>query len=562
VPWDPTLYTVVGVAAAWLFFVIAVAGWKHRTEPAAKAFLALITALGGWALVYSLQLGFTTLDAQLAWQRVALAIGGPVPTLWFLFAVQYSNREAWLTRPVRVLMVLDPVIFGLLTLTNPSHGLVWSDATLVSYGALNALDLTFGPGYYLHILYTYVVTPTGFGLLVLSVLRSALYRTQAGLLVLGSIPPLVANVTFSLGYDWGMAAVDFTPFAFLVTGPCFGLALFRFDLLERVPVARRRIIADADDGFVVLNESERIVTVNPAATRILDGAADGDPIREYVPASPDDDGVDLDAIDGTTLTATVDGQQRVYDVSRSTLSDSHGRVVGYVLQFRDVTDRHTYQQRLKVANRVLRHDLRNQMNVITGWADELGKHESEEVRTASKQITATADGLIELGEQVRLLVETADYVGQATESVDLGAHVEPLVERARRTHPEVRIDAELPSDTRVLVPHAKLLTISVENLLENAIEHNDADRPRVRVTVEPATGADAYTRLRIGDNGPGIPEAELEALRAGNETPLKHGSGLGLWLVHWTVTAAGGTVAFDRNEPRGSVVTLALRPAT
>lgn len=554
--WDPTLYTAVGAASAGLFFIIAAAGWKHRSEPAAKAFLGLITALGGWALVYSIQLGFTTLDAQLAWQRLALTIGGPVPTLWFLFAVQYTNRESWLTWPVRLVLVLDPIVFGLLTLTNPSHGLVWSDAALVSYGTLDAVELAFGPGYYAHILYTYVVTPTGFGLLVFSVLRSTLYRTQAGLLVLGAVPPLVANVTFSFGVDWGMAAVDFTPFAFLITGPCFGLALFRFDLLERVPVARRRLIADADDGFVVLDEDERIVTTNPAATHILDGATRGNRIVDYFP----DDEFDLDAVAGRTLTAVIEGQQHVYDVTYSTLTDHHGRVVGYVLLLRDVTDRHTYEQRLKVANRVLRHDLRNRMNVITGWADELGRHESKEVRTASQQITTTADELVELGEQVRLLVETADYVGEPTESVDIRTHVTPLVERLRDDYPEATVETALPAGTTVLVPHAKLLTISVQNLLENAIEHNDADDPRVCVTVEPASGADDYTRLRVTDNGPGIPDAELEALRDGDETPLKHGSGLGLWLIHWTVTAAGGTVAFEGNDPRGSVVTLALRP--
>jgi signal transduction histidine kinase len=557
VAWNPTPYTVVGVVAALLFFLIAAVGRRHRSQPAAKAFLALITAMGGWALCYAVGLGFTTLDAQLVWQRSALAIGGLVPSLWFLFAVQYTNREAWLTPTVRAVMIVDPLVFGLLTLTNPTHGLVWSDPVLVAYGSLHAVEFAFGPAYLLHLAYTYVVTPVGFGLLLLSTVRSTLYRTQAGLLLVGAIPPLVANTTFTLGIEPGVVpSLDYTPFAFVVTGPCFGLALFRFDLLERVPVARRQIVADADDGFVVLDQDLRAVTANPSAERILGGPIEGDPIAEQFPA----DEFDFETVSGTTLTTVVEGQQRAYDVTHSTLSDDHGRTVGYVLQFRDVTDRHTYQQRLKVANRVLRHDLRNRMNVITGWADELAGHESEDVRVIGERITATADELIELGEQVRLLVETADYAGRPTESVDLGAHVDPLVDRIRDAHPTATVETELPAETRVLVPHPRLLTISVESLLENAVEHNDADRPWVTVTVEPASETGDYTRLHIADDGPGIPEAELEALREGSETPLKHGSGLGLWLVHWTVTAAGGTVTFEERDPRGSVVTLAFRP--
>ena len=556
--WDPTLYSVVGIAAATLLFVVAVAGWQHRTEPGAKAFLGLITALGAWALVYGIQLGFTTLDAQLAWQRLALAIGGPVPTLWFLFAVQYTNRDAWLTRPVRAIMLLDSVVFGLLTLTNPSHGLVWYDASLVSYGTLQALDLAFGPGYLLHIAYTYVVTPIGFGLLTLATLRSTLYRTQAGLLVVGAIPPLVANATFSLGLQWtSLPPVDFTPFAFVVTGPCFALALFRFDLLERVPVARQQIVADADDGFVVLDEDERIVTFNPSAARLLDEPIQGRPLREHLPAGSD--GATLTALDGTTLTAVVDQQQRVYDVTCSALSDHHDRVVGYVLRYRNVTDRHRYEERLKVANRVLRHNLRNRMNVIIGWAEELREHDDPEVATAGERITTTAVDLVELGSQVRLLVETADDVGDTTERVVLRDHLEPLLDRLRESHPQVVVETDLPSTATAVVPSAKLLVIAVENLLENAVEHNDAERPWVRLGVD---DDGEHTRIRVTDNGPGIPDAERAVLRRGSETPLEHGSGLGFWLVHWTVTAAGGEVSFGGDGVDGAVVTLTLPSGT
>lgn len=555
--WDPTLYTVVGVVAAGLFFLIAAVGRTHRTQPAAKAFLAMITVMGGWVLCYAVGLGFTTLDAQLVWQRSALAIGGIVPSLWFLFAVQYTGRGSWLTPTVRALMILDPLVFGLLALTNPTHGLIWTAPTIVTYGSLHAVEFAFGPAYLLHLAYTYVVTPIGFGLLLFSTVRSTLYRTQAGLLLVGAIPPLVANTTFTLGIEPGVVpSLDYTPFAFVVTGPCFGLALFQFDLLERVPVARKQIVADADDGFVVLDQDLRAVTANPSAERILGAPIEGNPVAEQFPA----DEFDLGTVSGTTLTTVVGGQQRAYDVTHSTLSDDHGQTVGYVLQFRDVTDRHTYQQRLKVANRVLRHDLRNRMNVVTGWADELARHDAEDVRAMGRQIGATGDELIQLGEQVRLLVETADYAGRPTESVDAGAHVEPLVDRVRDAHPEATVETELPAGTTVLVPHPRLLTISVENLLDNALEHNDADRPWVKLTVEPASEPGEYTRLRIADGGPGIPEAELEALREGSETPLKHGSGLGLWLVHWAVTAAGGTVTFEEREPRGSVVTLALHP--
>jgi two-component system sensor histidine kinase RegB len=47
-------------------------------------------------------------------------------------------------------------------------------------------------------------------------------------------------------------------------------------------------------------------------------------------------------------------------------------------------------------------------------------------------------------------------------------------------------------------------------------------------------------------------------LEAGEETPLEHSTGLDLWLVYWVVALSGGELAFEENDPRGTVVTIAL----
>jgi hypothetical protein len=97
------------------------------------------------------------------------------------------------------------------------------------------------------------------------------------------------------------------------------------------------------------------------------------------------------------------------------------------------------------------------MNAVTGRADELEKHESGEVWTASRQITTTTDGVVELGEPVRLPVETADHVGEPATSVALGTHIAPLVDRAREDYSEATVETELPAGATAPVPHAKLL---------------------------------------------------------------------------------------------------------
>jgi len=108
---------------------------------------------------------------------------------------------------------------------------------------------------------------------------------------------------------------------------------------------------------------------------------------------------------------------------------------------------------------------------------------------------------------------------------------------------------------------APKLPLAVEHVVRNAAEHNDAADPRVEITARrPATDA-GVVEVTVADNGPGIPTDEKEVLLDGEKTPLKHGSGLGLWIVNWIITRTGGRIAFERNEPRGSRVTMALPPA-
>ena len=101
------------------------------------------------------------------------------------------------------------------------------------------------------------------------------------------------------------------------------------------------------------------------------------------------------------------------------------------------------------------------------------------------------------------------------------------------------------------------LGTAVKELLVNAIQHNDADTPEVTLDLDvDRNGPPLEATIAISDNGPGIPENERKVLEEGEESPLLHGSGLGLWLVNWIVTELGGTVRIAENDPRGTVVTI------
>lgn len=237
----------------------------------------------------------------------------------------------------------------------------------------------------------------------------------------------------------------------------------------------------------------------------------------------------------------------VYDVQRI-------RTREHLLRERRTATR--LSRRLNVLNRVLRHDVRNRVNVIRGNAD-LVAAGSDQTETAAETIREQAEDLIRFSEYARELQALLGPDDVDTQAVDVGAAISTKVMRLRRDHAYATVHTEVAPDA--WAEANAFVDSAIENLLENAIEHNDGTAPTVwvDVTTEERDGRPVVA-VRVADDGPGIPPQEVDVLRRGRETSLEHTSGLGLWLVHWIVTEAGGRVSFEAREPRGSVVEMTL----
>lgn len=241
---------------------------------------------------------------------------------------------------------------------------------------------------------------------------------------------------------------------------------------------------------------------------------------------------------------------------------------------RDITERKEREQRLMVFNRVLRHNLRNKLTVVGGYADhlesqlkQLGKADIDEADTAAvmrnfslekalhsvREIRAGSDDLSELSQKVRRFEAITQEV-DVTDTVAVGRTLADLRGEYADEYPDATID--LSTQSVAVRGNAEFLRLVVGELVENALDHSDTDTPRV--TLDVSTEGDDRVEIRVADNGPGIPEMEREVLREGEEGSLLHGSGIGLWTIHWLVTRVGGNVSIADNEPRGTVVTLTI----
>lgn len=229
-------------------------------------------------------------------------------------------------------------------------------------------------------------------------------------------------------------------------------------------------------------------------------------------------------------------------------------VVGIQLMVRDATKRREREGLISVINRVLRHNMRNKMGIITGYAEMLEERLSGEDAERATQIRETADQLLDLTESAQRIEEYRE-LSPDLEPVDVVAMVEDTASQLQVQYPEASVRIDAP-DAALADTHERLKTALWE-VLENAAKHG-GDPPAVEVEV---TTGETHVVITVGDDGPGLPEMEREVLAANTETPLVHGDGLGLWLVHWIVTSLDGELETAVGD-EGTVVTVRLPKAS
>ncbi|ARS91593.1 PAS domain-containing sensor histidine kinase [Natrarchaeobaculum aegyptiacum] len=231
---------------------------------------------------------------------------------------------------------------------------------------------------------------------------------------------------------------------------------------------------------------------------------------------------------------------------------------------KDVTELRQRREQLDVLRRVLRHDLRNRLNVVSGYVEliELQLDGDDELRDHFEQIQSEIEHLLATSENSRRLEELLDATVAGSDSertaLDLHGLLEDAVATTRKKFPEATISYD-PLDaesTSVRVLAAEFLGQAITHVLSNAVIHNDAADPRVEVTTR--VRGDRVL-LSIADNGPGIDDDRKDLVFGREERDqLHHGRGFGLFFVGNVVEKSGGEIWIDDNDPRGAIFRIEL----
>ncbi|MFB6140405.1 MAG: histidine kinase N-terminal 7TM domain-containing protein [Halosimplex sp.] len=548
-PWPATASFAAAAGTVLLIRYL----WEYRGKPGANWFLASLGAQTVWSLAYGVAL--LTFAEPVRWALEVLSWAAMAGTgVYFLaFALAYTGRGRLLER-ARWGFLAFPAVIGLVGATNPVHRLVWTGFEVVRVGALA------GASYDMR-LWALVAATVGVSLITVGSLLlfdtvvsyGPLYRREAVAVGLSTIPPVVAVLVWLHGVG-PSPAVSFATVAFLPHVALDAYAFVGSDMFEFHPATRRAgeraAIDDLGAPVVIVDERQRVVTLNGAAESAFDlrkAAALTRPLADLLGA----DGVDPTGAEADDpVTVRGEGRQRIFATTATSLSDAGGTHLGHTVVFQDVTAERRREQRLDVLNRVLRHNLRNDVTVVRGYTEAAADRiDDGEARSMLDRAVAKTDDLVALGEKARTVERVLDS-DPRSERVDLA----DLLEAVRDEHIEAGTEATVSVDASApeLTTDPAVLQVVVGALLENALEHVGPS-PTVELTAERSGGSVAVS---VADDGPGVPDHELEVLTAGAESALEHGSGLGLWLANWGATALGGDLSFDTRDGTTATVTL------
>ncbi len=532
--------TVVALITAGLL-------WQHREKTAAGPL-----SVGSFsAAVWSFGLFVSTLSAGtlavFGIRFMYLGVGVGLAAM-FVFALEYTGRERYVTPKLLAVLAIHPVLLAVFAILNPGELFFTGLDPTVPLG----VDQQWGPAFWIHSAYGYLLV-IATSLLVIELLvrtTRALYRGQVLLLATGVFVPLPLNAVFLAE----IVEFDTTPLGFVFMCAFFAVAIVKYRFVDLSPIARQKVIDNVRDGMIVVDTDSRIIDVNPAASEMLrvEGSVIGQTVETVLTLSASKAAYEALTASPEPSEQTVELGDVHYHIESTPVYDGRERHVGWLFLLQDVTEQlhrerelETQIEKLDTFATLVSHDLRNPINVANGYIEQTritGDLDNlDRVEAATERMEAIIDDVLELAREGQQVTNP--------EAVSL----ESVAREAWGYTDTAGASISIETDTKINADPDRLTRL-FENLFRNAIDHgtnNDtADTLAVTVGVDDQTSTTAT--LFVADNGVGIPVAHQQRVLEGGYSTNSGGTGLGLGIVAEIADAHGWEVSVTDSDTGGA----------
>lgn len=566
--------------------LLAFKTWQRRPAPGAGSFGTMTFLVAVYAGIHMVWLVVHEAPyLEVALHILRLATTAFIPVAWMLFTLQYTGRERW-TAPDRVgWLVAIPVLTVVL-----SFDVLWPG--LLTGWEINAAGefqyTSYGPWFYVHVLYTYFLFVAG--LVVL--LRRLPFSGQGVTLLFSIVATLSLELLAELGINvWGPLP---SPAGLSVGLSISALAAFwgmyRYKFLDVVPLAHHVVVEGMGDALLVLDSAGRVGDLNPEATRVLGLAPAqvvGRSVEQLLPEHPELVQRCREQQEAQLEIARGLGEnRRYYDASVTPLHDAKGRRAGSVLVLHDVTERKQREEELRRAwqaaeadNRAkstflsnVSHQLRTPLSAVIGYSEVLQSEVTAEagavmvpdlqrIAAAGQSLLAVLTDILDLAKaeagRTDLYLERFSFTYLVQEVVEALA---PMAARANN-----RLQVVAPDGLGSMYADQAKVRRILYSVLHNACKFTENGRITLGVSRQQRDGAD-WLRVQVADTGTGMTREQVEHLFvpfAQNRTArLKHGgAGLSMALSQHWCRAMGGEMHVESEPGLGTTVTIWLPAA-
>ena len=324
------------------------------------------------------------------------------------------------------------------------------------------------------------------------------------------------------------------------------------------------IIANMDEGLVVINNDLKVLSFNEAALRLfaLDTIEEGNSVYEFNGSLPF---VQLiqNAQKGISGSNVLSINNRYIRVVVSPVKTNES-VTGALVLALDVSDSRNQQLLRAQFSATVSHELKTPLTSIIGFSEILanGLVDNKDVVSVGKDIYDQSKRLLNMVEDVIHLskLDEADQQTFKLEEISLKSVIEEMINQYNIPAEQKHISLNYDNSNSLIVGNRSIVKECIGNLIENAIKYGKVNG-HVWVSVSEDTG---YVNVSVKDDGVGIAEKETSRIferfyrvdQSRNQT-IK-GTGLGLSIVKHGMELHNGNVLVKSKVGLGTEFILAF----
>ncbi len=336
-------YAIALILTTIMASIVATMAMRRIKAPGAPGLAVAMVGVMVWSMTYALRWLSADCVTAAFWLDMTYLGVVSVPTAFVFVALQVTNNSIHISRRHILVVATEPILTLIILFTDKYHGLFY--AGMRRSGSI----LNGGIWFWINAIYSYALLAVALVALIRS-LKSArdLYRSQILTLAVGMFLPWFGNIA-GLGGLSPFGDLDLTPFCFLVSGAIIAFGLFRYRLLDIVPIAHELLVENLSDGIIVADSQGRVVDLNPATKKFLgiDGSMIGKPLDVIRDLCPRGAHVDLETPGQTWECVSSASPGHSFEVRVSPLKDRELHAKGWLILLRDITERKIFEMELE-----------------------------------------------------------------------------------------------------------------------------------------------------------------------------------------------------------------------